>query len=267
MSVGEQMQVVIAASRNLYPYIPGVIHSTLKHNPTAKIWCFLEDEDVPYSLPEQCEIVDVSKQRFFGEDCANIRTSYTYLSLMRSTYANLFTGEPNEYGIRTLPKLDRVLQMDVDIAVEGSLQPLWDVDMDGKWFFMTDETLGSYRPFGQDEPHYYNCGVCVFNLKQMREDGIVDEAIEALNTHKWRCIDQDLWNYLLKKYGYDKCLPMGPKYNSTFVTGSAGLNRDVVIHYAGEKYWYRNFDEVYRGAYMEKWSKYFEEEACGEAEK
>lgn len=260
-----QMQVVFSASRNLYPYITAGIHSLIANNPNCKVWLFLEDDEVPYALPEQCEIVNVAGQTFFGADCANIRTTYTYMSLMRATYAKLFTGEPNGYGIRTLPKLDKIVQMDVDVVIRGSLQPLWDVDMDGKWFFMTHEALGAYKPFGKSEPFYYNCGVCVFNLAQMREDGIVDEAIELLNKNKWMCIDQDCWNYLLKKYGYDKCLPMGAKYNSTTLTGSAGPDRDVVIHYAGERHWMRNFDEVYRGRYMKEWSKVFEYEACKKA--
>lgn len=259
--MNEPMQVVFTASRNLYPYITGAIYSLLHYNPNTKVWLFLEDDDVPYKLPEQCEVVNVSGQKFWGDECPNINTPYTYLSLMRATYALLFTGRENRWGIRKLPKLDKILQLDVDVVVRGDLRPLWDADMTGKWFFMADEVLTDYRPLGP-EPHYFNCGVCVFNLEQMRADGIDREEIEWLNTVKIRCIDQDCHNAMLKKYGYDKCLIMAARYNSCFATGSGGPNRDIVVHACGEKWWYRDFDRVYRGAEFEKWSKYYEEEAC-----
>lgn len=254
------LTVVYSASTNLYPYLPATYMSLIEHNPECKVYLFIEDDQLPYEIPENCECVNVSGQKFFGKDCANRRTAYTYLSLMRACYTELFTGEKNNWGIRTLPKLDKVLQMDVDTIVRESLMPLWKTDMDGKWFFMTDETLGDYRPFGKDEPHYVNCGVCVFNLEQMRADGIGREAIIWLNENESRCIDQDCWNWLLKKYGWDKWIPMGARYNSTFVTGQS--LRDAVVHYAGEKYWYRGFDMIYRGQFMEAYSKYFKIEEC-----
>lgn len=252
------MDVIYTASRNLYPYLPGVYRSLLDHNPKARVWLFIEDDQLPYETPKQVRVVNVSGQKFFGPKCPNIKTNFTYLAMIRATYALLFTGKANNYGIPKLPKLDKILQLDVDTIVCENLKPLWDVDMTGKWMFAVKEANSDWKPFGGKI--YYNAGVVLFNLEQMREDNVCYELIEYLNTRKALYIDQDAINYALHLHGYDKCLNMGSRYNETLFTGQS--LSPAIVHYAGEKKWYENFEEVYRGAYIEKYSKYFELDAC-----
>jgi len=259
LSVKDQMQVVIAGSRNLYPWFPYAYMSLLDHNPNAKVWIFIEDEKLPYDVPEQVETVDISKQTAFGTDGANWKTTYTYMSLMRSTYPLLFTGESNALGVRELPRLNRVIQLDVDVIVNDTLTPIWSIDMKDAYFAMTEETLGSYFPFGNKDENgkrkpYYNCAVAVFDLENMRRDGIAEEEIAWLNNTRAQCIDQDAHMYICERHGYDKCLTLGPRYNECFAT--QGSLRPAVVHAAGVRRWWDNLEEQYRGAYWQKYEKY-----------
>jgi lipopolysaccharide biosynthesis glycosyltransferase len=245
MSMDNRMIVVYAASRNLYLWLPMAYMSLLKHNPEAAVVCLIEDDELPYEVPGNVGTVNVSGQEWFGEDCPNIRTSFTYLSLMRVCYTKLFPG------------YDKVIQLDVDTIVTDSLMPIWKIDMDGKYFAAVPEHLSHWKPYGKD---YRNVGVCVFNLKQMREDGVDDELIHFLNTNKVPYIDQDALNWLNAKKGGDKALTLGVRYNECFVTGET--LRPAVVHAAGTRNWFSNLDEQYRGSYWKPYEQYCQVEAC-----
>ena len=245
-----RMIVVYAASRKLYPVLPMAYMSLLKHNPEAAVVCLIEDDELPYEVPWNVGTVNVSGQEWFGEDCVNIKTSFTYLSLMRVCYTKLFPG------------YDRVLQLDVDTIVNDNLMPIWKIDMDGKYFAAVPEHLSHWKPYGKD---YRNVGVCLFNLKQMRADGVDDELIRFLNTNKVPYIDQDALNWLNAEKGGDKALTLGVRYNECFVTGET--LRPAVVHAAGCRNWFSNLDEQYRGGYWKPYEQYCEEpkRKCREA--
>lgn len=234
------MIVAYAASRNLYPFLPMAYMSLLKHDPDAAVVCLIEDDELPYEVPQNVRAVNVSNQKWFGEDCANIKSRFTYLSLMRVCYTKIF------------PENDRIIQLDVDTIVADTLRPLWNIDLTGKYFAAVPEYLSDYKPFG-DAKKYYNAGVCVFNLKQMREDGADDMLIAYLNDTKVPFIDQDAINWLNSEMGGDKAVDIGIRYNECFVTGQS--LRPAVVHAAGERNWMNNPD-LFRGSYWEPYRKY-----------
>ena len=234
------MIVVYSASRNLYPYLLPSVMSLLKHNPqTKKVYLLIEDDHLPYEIPEVCECVNVSKYKEMFIGGKNFHTPYSYLSLIRACYN------------KVLPrKHDRIIQLDVDTIIEDSLKPLWDIDLTGKWFAAAPELKGSYRPYGSP---YYNAGVMVLNLKQIRKDGIEDIMVADLNANRFQQIDQDTWN----KYGaVDKAVPFDTRYNECFVTGTS-MN-PAVVHFAGTRNWWR-YKEGFRGYYLENYKEFFRE--------
>ena len=244
--MGGQMVVAFAASRNLYPWLPMAYQSLLDHNPQARVELFIEDAALPYPVPAQVHCNDVSGQRFFDANCANWKTTFTYLSLIRVCYTKL------------LPACDRVISMDVDTITCGSLQPLWDIDFSGgEYFAAVPEHLSGHKPYGAD---YRNAGVVVFALDNMRRDGADDKLIRFLNRNKVPYIDQDAINWLNAEMGGSKALDLGVRYNECFVTGES--LRPAVVHAAGCRNWFENFDEQYRGSYWKRYEKYCQKEAC-----
>lgn len=228
------MVVVYSATRNLYPYLPPAYSSLLAHNPDAKVYFLIEDDKLPYDTPPQIEFINVSGQQYFlPGTCKNYDSVFTYMALIRSAFTKYF------------PNLDRVISLDVDTIVCDSLQPMWDMDMEGKWFAAVPEYQGKYRPFGKT---YYNFGVVVYNLKQMREDGIDDKVIEFLNTTLTPYCEQDAFQRLNDG---TKDVVLDARYNEAHHI-TMQTNNPAIVHYAGCRYWWTQ--QQNRHEYYDTWA-------------
>jgi lipopolysaccharide biosynthesis glycosyltransferase len=102
-------------------------------------------------------------------------------------------------------ELERIVYLDADLLVLDSLEPLWQTDLEGQWLGAVTNVLQhnhAHRPaqLGIEEPHvYFNAGVLLMNLEQMRRDGrteaLLDYAREDPDRIEWR--DQDALNVVL----------------------------------------------------------------------
>ena len=173
---------VYSGTRNLYPAMVTAAKSLTKNSNVEKIYFLIEDDSFPEELPSHIETINVSSQAYFPKNGANFRTHFTYMSLLRVCYTKLF------------PKLDKVLQLDVDTLVVDDISSLWDIDLNGKMFAAVEEYHSSYKPYG---PKYYNIGVAMFNLTQIRKERADDFSIGFLNCTATPYIDQDAWNHFL----------------------------------------------------------------------
>lgn len=234
------MKVVYSGSKNLYPYIYASMRSLLDHNDVEKVYILIEDDKFPFDLPKNCEVRNISDQKYFTPDGVNYRSIFTYLCLIRVCYAEMF---PNE---------DKVISLDADTIVNGSLEDMWNIDLTNKWFAMCPEELGYYRPFGKDKK-YYNAGVALYNLKQIRKDKAVPKMVEYLNTVDCPCMDQEAWNY----FGEDKVVELPVRFNETQYNGYT--DHPAIIHFCGEINWQNNpnmFRHEYLDKYMDRTRKY-----------
>lgn len=227
------MKVVYTGSRNLYPYMKSTIQSLLDHNKVDWIYLLTEDDEFPYELPKNSTVINVSNQTYFPSSGINFTSPFTYFCLLRVCLAEL------------LPKEDKVISLDIDTIVNDSLEEMWDIDLTGKWFAMCPEYIGGYRPFGKDKP-YYNAGVAVYNLKQIRKDKIIPTLVEYLNTTYSRCMDQEAWNY----YGQDKAVALPVRFNENPYTGYT--DDPAIIHYCGNMNWQTD-RKMYRHEYLDKY--------------
>jgi lipopolysaccharide biosynthesis glycosyltransferase len=104
-----------------------------------------------------------------------------------------------------LPDVERVLYLDVDTIVVDSLEPLWETDLSGKLVgavtnVLPPGTLDHPAEIGLSGPEaYFNAGVLLVNLGEIRRRGMVSELREFSLAHGhdllWR--DQDVLNILL----------------------------------------------------------------------
>lgn len=224
------MIVTYAATRNLYPYMLPSIVSLMEHNEVETIYLLIEDDALPYPTPKQCKCINVSGQTIFPKDGVNYRNRFTYMVLMRTAYT------------RILP-VGKVLQLDVDTIITDSLEELWNTDLEGKWFAAVNEDKGSFRPYG---PEYYNFGVVLFNLDQIKKDGIEDKLIYNLNNKHYQFLDQDAWNE--QKDG--KVVRLPSRFNECFATNYS--DDPAIVHYAGYPDWMTN-GTMPRVSYLEKY--------------
>ena len=205
------MVIVYTATRNYYKYLGATIKSLFAHNPNAKVYVLAEDDDAPFP-----NVINVSMMKPKG---VNAGTYFSYMALLRVQIADI------------VPE-DKVIYLDVDTVVCEDLTPLWETDMTGKWWGAVKERQTWYRPFGTD---YYNNGVSIYNLKQMREDGIVPIMIKELETVKYRFVEQDVMN----KYCVpDKVVSLPVRYNESNCCGMT--DNPAIVHYAGSSSWFNN---------------------------
>jgi len=178
-----------------------------------------------------------------------------------------------------LPKIfddyDKILYLDGDIIVQGDLTPLWDVDISNKYGAVVKDTLcvlnREYMDYlGIKNEFYFNSGVMLLNLAQMRQDNITEKCIDYKMRIKQQFMDQDAFNavighnveYISYKYNFlnyyvsvmnseklskffddDLYKPFWEIYNSV-----------VILHLGGkEKPW--NQDMGYLSAL---WQKYYD---------
>ncbi len=228
------MKVAYAATRNLYPWLIPTITSLLEHNTVDTIYLMVEDDEVP-DLPEaHYEIINVAQQTIFDKTCPNINTQFTYMAMMRALYADLISD-------------DRIISLDVDTIICDSLEPIWNMDLTGKWMAAAVETLGRYKPFGMT---YYNVGVTVFNLEEMRKDKAPKLLTDLLYANRMVCVEQDALNFYT--VFPRKVIELPVRYNESTVTGVT--KHPAIVHFAGFPDWQTRQD-MPRREYLDKYLK------------
>ena len=128
-----------------------------------------------------------------------------------------------------LPDVNRVLYLDVDTIVLGPIAPLWtEVDLDGALVGAVTNVFETWRGtdhtdrLGLAQADYFNSGVLLLNLKEMRRTGTVEEirrvAAEVADDLVWP--DQDVLNLVLgpRRVALD---PRWNAMNSLFVLDNA----------------------------------------------
>jgi len=226
--------VVYTASRNLYPHMVYSLRSLLENGNVDKIYFIIEDDHLPFDVPNS-EIINVgdSYRNIFPDGSPNGNFMFHRMCLMRVLTARL------------LPKdLEKVLQLDADTIICDDLSPLWDIDLTGKYFSATQEFKGCHRPYGEK---YYNVGVCMYNLKYIRETSFDYKVLNALNTEKFLYGEQCAYNkYALPN---NKIADMPVRFNETQFTGFT--DHPAIVHFAGTKNWYESPSFMIRREYLE----------------
>ncbi len=234
------MIVFYTASRNLYPYLYAPINSLLTFNPDVeKIYVICEDDNLGWDTPDQVECINVSGQTLFPPDGVNYRTGFSHVTLMRACIADLVPES-----------VEKIIQLDADTIINDRLDPLWNLDMGDCWIAAVKENeMSTQKAFADLSDKYFNVGIAVLNLKQIREDGITEKLIDVLNRVYMPWIDQDAWNY----YGLmnDKILEIEDvRWNESFVTGYT--DDPGIVHFCGVSKWWTNHDYFRR----DYWRKY-----------
>jgi len=118
-----------------------------------------------------------------------------------------------------LPDVDRVLYVDADTLVCSSLLPLWRTDIEGHWLAAVTNVFQPNhraRPKSLGLPSrdvYFNSGVLLMNLAEMRRDGITEQLVQIViergGEFEWP--DQDALNLVLG----ERRLRLHPRWNAT----------------------------------------------------
>ena len=175
---------------------------------------------------------------------------------------------------KILPKnLSKVLYLDGDTIVRGSLDELWNMDFEGKTIGMSIEPTidkGRIEILELGDRPYYNAGVLMVDLKRWRKIHAGDKIIKYYKKFDGKLFanDQDAINGAMK----DEIVTISPKYNFynifyqypySFLKKNMSpveyISKDmfvdavkdpVIIHYLGEERpWRKGNTHKYRNDY------------------
>lgn len=232
---GENMNVVYAMTRNFYHKVIPSMRSLIEYNPKVNIYVLAEDDEVP-NLPAKAKIINISEQHQF-DNSVNIGNRFGgYINLLKVYYPTL------------LPRLNKVIHLDVDTIVCDSLEPLWKTNVANKWIAAVPEYQAQHSQLRLYGDIYYNAGVMLINLQQMRKDKIEDTMARFLCEVPQPFADQDAWN----KYGIeqDKIVVAPVRFNECISTEYT--DNPAVVHYCAIPDWYEQRSMI-RREYLDRW--------------
>ena len=208
--------MVQSGTRNIYPYMIGSVKSYLANSDVDRIFLLIEDDEMNQPLPDCITCINVKDQKFFPDGGPNMRSKFTYMALLRSTLCHLF------------PEYDRIVCVDFDTIAVRDVSGLWDLPLGEDKYYSASREPALSRKTGL---YYTNIGVCLYNLKKLR-DGKADEIIQELNTTAYEFVEQDV---LIRRCQHH-IQPMDSSWNSCpYVDPPAEEVR--IEHYAGAKRW------------------------------
>lgn len=207
---------VYAGTSNLYRDMTVAAKSLFANSDVDKVFFLVEDNWFPYDVCDDIECINIRGQQFFNPGGPNFNTHWTYMVLMRAALTKIF------------PDLDRVLSLDVDTIVEDDISDLWNLDMGDCVVAMVPEYMTGFRPFG---PIYWNAGVMLQDMAKLRETGLDDQIIYALNHETFRCPEQCAFN----KYCAGRIYTLPTRYNDGIVCGMS--DNPAIAHFVGARNW------------------------------
>lgn len=176
------------------------------------------------------------------------------------------------YLPQLLPAQTRVLYLDCDTVVMDDLASLWQTPLDGLYLAAVANVLEErVKDWPQalglpPQAFYFNSGVLLFNLDQMRTDGMTEKlvAFGREQAARLRWPDQDALNAVLGR----QCQFVHPRWNcqnslfyyprSREVFGAAQVREAIrqpgIVHFEGGnivKPWHYLSKHPYRRAYLE----------------
>jgi lipopolysaccharide biosynthesis glycosyltransferase len=208
------VHVVCAAEGAYVPHSAAMLHSVLTHARGRGVTIhYLHSPRLAGSAAERLEEMMAARggslelHEIPDGEVAGFPAGHRFTAAM---WYRLFLPE-------LLPDTERVLYLDVDTLATDDLRPLWETDMGASWVAAVTNVFERWsegRPaeLGLPGPGaYFNSGVLLMNLAQMRRDGR-GEALRAFARERaggllWP--DQDTLNVVLG----ERRLPLHPRWN------------------------------------------------------
>lgn len=195
------MDIALCHDNNYAPYSSVVIASIMENNPNEDITFHILHTDLTSG---RCEIIKSWVEVFNGK-------SVEFYQMKKDTFAEFPIDENTylDYGAyirlylgECLKQLDRVLYLDCDVIVNGSLCELWNTDISDYAVAGVRDRINDYiRVYNRlgypMSEGYINSGMMLINLKKWREDDFFKKA-QQLACEKGASVlknhDQDIIN-------------------------------------------------------------------------
>ena len=257
------MNIVFASNTGYVEHLAVAIRSLLESNSGEIITIYIINSDINEVTWRQLEtLVTHSKSRLIDikisdNDLDGLVTPH---HLKKETYYRLFIPEKLQ--------ISKVLYLDADIVVNGSLRELYEVDVD-KYYLAAVETPGFvvHHDLGMsEESKYFNAGVILINIAMWRRERVKERVIEVVKERPWaiqfadqcglNAVVDGKWKALHPKFNVESFIfetDVDP-YSSFFPRGALAfaVKHPVILHFSGSaKPWHFGYKHPYRNLYWQ----------------
>lgn len=241
------INICLATDSNYVQHAGAVIASTLKHAAKDDQLAFYIIED-QLSDDDKSQLLQLKQIKsciidFIQPDYAKFPEGKFLKYISRATLLRLQVAE-------LLPDCNRVIYLDCDIVVIGSLKELWDSDLGNNLAAGAADYNSKVQEHSEAvgcKSTYVNAGALLFDLEKMRTENISEKYLtvaEQLGT-KATLLDQDIINVTMD----GRILPVPLKwnlstgyfkrrYNYQYYSDEeiiAAVKSPVILHFSGKK--------------------------------
>lgn len=257
MTEKAKINILVTLDENYLPHLNVMLTSLLHSNPDCDFDVYLLHAVIEEEALIQTRSLLAPAGRLISVQVADLELddAPTTARYPREIYYRIFAA-------RYLPQsLDRILYLDPDIIVNGSIKELYQLPMEDSFFAAASHTgeflrmVNGIRLDMEEDSPYINSGVMLMNLELLRREQNYEDVFRFMEEMKNRLIlpDQDIISSL---YGSRICALDTYRYNMTerlfqwhspFEKGlDLGWVREhsVIIHYCGRN---KPWKEKYMG--------------------
>lgn len=260
------LNILVSLNDNYFIPLRIMLESLFQHEETPIRLFLLYTDLTEKHVQDICSILKSQGGLFYpvfiSEDFFQDAPVFHYTS--RETYYRFLCS------ILLPDTIERVLYLDPDILIRGSILPLYRMKFQKNLVIgVADHTINQIfidhkRKIGlSDEKIYFNAGVLLFNLNKMRKDFDLKAFVGLLEKYQdaFSFLDQDMLNL----YFYGKIGQAGSKFNFnsgfasirelfSFLFGGENKQEDpVIVHYMGEL---KPWQPVYYGRFFGEYFTY-----------
>ncbi|MEQ1607438.1 MAG: glycosyltransferase family 8 protein [Hyphomonadaceae bacterium] len=245
---GARIDLAFGINTTFIPHAAGVLASLRRHAPEADLRVIIVHDGIELALKKRLE-AEAPAAEFLWEEIgdADLPPFIDHEHFNRSTMFR--------FALDTRAPLDcrRVIYLDADLTVCDDIRKLWAFELAGAPLAAVTDGYadsaafaGKWRLAGTGE--YFNAGVLLLDLQQIRERGLFAKALAfyAANAAELPWNDQDCLNYLL----WEEWARLETRWNIQRSMALADVNaklpahkrfnggRPGIVHYTGpEKPW------------------------------
>lgn len=278
------MNIVLASDDNFVQHCGVAIISILKNNKDVHFFLLtegLKSENV-YVLQDL-----VTKNGGVLDICIVPSDTVKYFPMSKLASSHISIATYYRLFITSLlpENVDKVIYLDCDMVITGSLEDLWNTSIDGfalgavyQHFGWSDHVKSWERLNIPREDGYFNAGGLLMNLDYLRNDNFQDKAVRYINENFNKIIshDQDVlnalyykhtkpiscrWNYTPLFMSKLRSEMFPPRFDYAKDAKEVGVNPTVIHYVSKPKPWqfgctHRYKNEYYQYLALTPWSHY-----------
>lgn len=197
------MNIMIVTNSRYLPYAYVMLFSLFRNHEGTEISVYLPYEDLTETELSELESFCA---RFPGKSLHPLYVGTAFKEQVRSRNGINVETYYRILGLKLLPEdMERILYLDVDMVIKGSLLPLYQTDLTGKAFAVCEDIFGKINGFHEANKRrlaipaqysYFNAGVMLFNMGFLRTEQAADRMLENIyrDYERYEYNDQDVMN-------------------------------------------------------------------------